>query len=178
MAEKIPMTKECVRHESILRLSLREGDILYDIGGGTGSVAIEAASIHPSLQVYSIEKKHEAAELIRENTRKLNTGNVTVIEGEAAEELTHLPDPDCVFIGGTGGSLAQIMEILTGKKRGIRYVVNAVSLETMEEVRKILQAYSPVRQNAVLLSASDILKTGEYHMLHANNPVAIFSFTI
>ena len=176
--DRVPMTKECIRHESIVRLGLRERDVICDIGGGTGSVAIEAASIHPSLRVYTIEKKPEAAELIRENIRKLQTGNVTVIEGDALEELDHLPEPDCVFVGGSGGELRQIVELLNRKKKGIRYVVNAVSLETMEEVRKILETYNPVEQSTVLLSVSDIQKAGEYHMMHAHNPVAIFSFTI
>ena len=176
--ERIPMTKECVRHESIIRLGLREGDVVYDIGGGTGSVAIEAAALHPGLRVYTIERKHEAVELIRENIRKHHADNVTVIEGDALKELIHLPKPDCVFVGGSGGELTRIVESLAQRKSGIRYVINAVSLETMEEVRKILQHYSPSEQSAVLLSASDIQRAGEYHMMHAHNPVAIFSFTI
>ena len=67
----VPMTKECVRHESIIRLGLREGDIFYDIGGGTGSVAIEASSLDESLEVYTFEKEAGAADLIRQNIAKL-----------------------------------------------------------------------------------------------------------
>ncbi|MCR5474984.1 MAG: precorrin-6A reductase, partial [Lachnospiraceae bacterium] len=59
--DAVPMTKECVRHESILRLGLREGDLVFDIGGGTGSVAIGIASLDPSLRVVTIEKDPEAA---------------------------------------------------------------------------------------------------------------------
>jgi len=70
------------------------------------------------------------------------------------------------------------MEILCSKGSGIRYVINAVSLETIEEVRQILEKYRPADECAVLLSVSDIQKTGDHHLMHAQNPVMIFSFTI
>ena len=174
----IPMTKECVRHESMIRLAVREGDLVYDIGGGTGSVAIEIASLDPGLHVYSIEKKPEAAQLMRENIRKTGAGNVTVIEQDAAQALPSMPKPDCVFIGGSGGRLREIMDILCAKGTGIRYVINAVSLETMEEVRQVLEKYRPSDERAVQLSVSDIQKTGNHHMMRAQNPVTVFSFTI
>ncbi|MBO6016247.1 MAG: precorrin-6A reductase [Lachnospiraceae bacterium] len=176
--DKVPMTKACIRHESILRLGLREGDIFYDIGGGTGSVAIEAAGLHPGLMVYTIEKKQEAAELIRQNIKKSDLSNITVVEGDAARVLGDMPKPDCVFIGGSGGELPLIMEILRSKGEGIRYVLNAVSIETIAEVREIINTYHPRDEEAVMISVSDVHKTGAYHMPKAQNPVWIFSFTL
>ncbi|MBQ9871987.1 MAG: precorrin-6A reductase [Eubacterium sp.] len=178
LRDRIPMTKECIRHESILRLELREGDVLYDIGGGTGSVAIEAAALSSSLKVYTIEKKPEAAALIRENLKNTGTENVTVIEGEAPAALSGLPKPDAVFIGGSGGNLLEILEILTAMGTGTRYVINAVSMETIGEIRELLKDYPAKDERTVMISVSDVREVGSHHLLQAQNPVWIFSFSI
>ncbi len=174
----VPMTKECARHLSIIRLGLKEGDIFYDIGGGTGSVAIEAASLNQSLEVYTFEKNKEAAELIRTNITKLGVTNVTVIEGEAEKELSDMPKPDCVFVGGSSGKLREIIDIIHSKGSGIRLVINAVSLETMEEVRKLSDCYDLKDEETTLISVSNVEPVGSHHMLKGQNPVWIFSFTL
>ena len=176
--DKIPMTKECIRHESIIRLGLKEGETFYDIGGGTGSVAIEAASFDLSLQVYTIEKKKEAVELIRENIKKADVPNVEVLEGDAVDLLVDMPKPDAVFIGGSGGRLSEIVSMLHSKGDGIRFVINAVSLETIEEVREVIKKYEPDDEETVMISVSDVKKLGPYHMLQGQNPIWICSFTI
>ena len=176
--DKIPMTKECIRHESIIRLGLKEGETFYDIGGGTGSVAIEAASFDLSLQVYTIEKKKEAVDLIRENIKKADVLNVEVLEGDAVDLLRDMPKPDAVFIGGSGGRLSEIVSMLHSKGDGIRFVINAVSLETIEEVREVIKKYEPDDEETVMISVSDVKKLGSYHMLQGQNPIWICSFTI
>ncbi|WP_029231679.1 bifunctional cobalt-precorrin-7 (C(5))-methyltransferase/cobalt-precorrin-6B (C(15))-methyltransferase [Butyrivibrio sp. VCB2006] len=176
--DKVPMTKECIRHESIIRLGLHEGDVFYDIGGGTGSVAIEAASLHPSLQVYTFEKKKEAAELIRRNIEKLGTFNVTVVEGNAEKTIADMPKPDCVFIGGSSGKMAEIIDTLHSKGVGIRFVINAVSLETIDETRKIIEKYKHSDEETIVITVSDVKEIGSHHMLQGQNPIWIFSFTI
>jgi precorrin-6Y C5,15-methyltransferase (decarboxylating) len=176
--DNVPMTKACIRHESIIRLNLREGDRFYDIGGGTGSVAIEAASLHESLQVTTIEKKKEAADLIRRNVENTGLGNVTVMEGNAEEVLPALSKPDCVFIGGSGGKLKEIMEILRAKGSGIRCVITAVSMETISEVQALLDTYTLTDVETLVLQVSDVQKAGTHHMLKAQNPVWIFAFTM
>ena len=178
LRDRIPMTKECIRHESILRLELREGDVLYDIGGGTGSVAIEAAALSSSLKVYTIERKPEAAALIRENLKNTGTENVTVIEGEAPAALSGLPKPDAVFIGGSGGNLREILETLTAMGAGVRYVINAVSMETIGEIRELLKDYPAEDERTVMIAVSDVREVGSHHLLQAQNPVWIFSFSI
>ncbi len=175
--DKVPMTKECIRHEALIRMKLKEGDVVYDIGGGTGSVAIEAAGLHPSLKVYTIEKKAEAAELIEKNIEKLHAGNVTLIRGEAPEALYELIKPDAVFIGGSSGALAGIIEAVHSKGSGIRYVVTAVSLETAEEIRKLTESSNISDAECIQLQVNEIHKAGSHHMFHANNPVMLFSFT-
>ena len=178
LRDRIPMTKECIRHESILRLELREGDVLYDIGGGTGSVAIEAAALSSSLKVYTIERKPEAAALIRENLKNTGTENVTVLEGEAPAALSGLPKPDAVFIGGSGGNLREILETLTAMGTGTRYVINAVSMETIGEIRELLKDYPAEDERTVMIAVSDVREVGSHHLLQAQNPVWIFSFSI
>ncbi len=176
--DNVPMTKECIRHESIRRLGLCEGDLVYDIGGGTGSVAIETASLDPSLKVVTIEKNAKAAQLIRKNIKKFGICNISVVDGEAEDVIPSMQKPDCVFIGGSGGKMSRIISLISTKGRGVRYVVNAVSLETMDEVRKIMEAENAADRRAVQISVSDIETVGEHHMLKANNPVTVFSFTI
>ncbi|MCR5419254.1 MAG: precorrin-6A reductase [Lachnospiraceae bacterium] len=176
--DKVPMTAECIRHESVIRLALREGDVFYDIGGGTGSVAIEAASLHESLSVLTIEKKPEAAGLIRRNIEKAHLSNIRVEEGEATDILGDLPKPDAVFIGGSGGKLFEIVEILRAKGSGIRFVINAVSLETITQVKQLLEQYDPKDAQTVVLSVSNLQGIGSYHMLRGADPIWIFSFTL
>ena len=83
-----------------------------------------------------------------------------------------------VFIGGSGGKLREIIDILHSKGGGIRFVINAVSLETIEEAREAVRDLSPSDAEIIMMSVSDIQKAGSYHMLHAQNPVFIFSFTV
>lgn len=174
----IPMTKECIRHESIIRLGLCEGDVMYDIGGGTGSVSIEAASLSRNLKVYSFERKPEAVSLIKENIAKAGLYNVEVIEGDAPDTFEGLPVPDRVFIGGSDGRLSRTIKYLSDRKKGIRYVINAVSLETFEEVKKLMKEYEAADDEIVQISVTGVRKAGGHHLMSAQNPVWIFSFTI
>ena len=176
--DKVPMTKECIRHESIIRLGLKEGDVFFDIGGGTGSVSVEAAALSGTLSVFTIEPKKEALDLIRKNVAKAGLSNVTVVEGTAPEVLRDLPKPDCVFIGGGSGRLREIVDAVHEKGEGIRFVINAVSLETVEEVRALLRETHPEKEEAVLISVSNVETAGNHHLMKAQNPVWIFSFTL
>lgn len=174
----VPMTKECIRHESIIRLELCEGDVLYDVGGGTGSVSIEAASLSRELKVYTFEKKPEAVNLIKENIKKAGLYNIEVIEGNAPDTFEGITSPDKVFIGGSEGRLSEIIAKLSERKKGIRYVVNAVSLETIDEVKKVMKDFEAADEEIIQISVSGVRKAGEHHLLSAQNPVWIFSFTI
>lgn len=177
LRDQVPMTKEEVRILSICQLQLREGAVVYDIGCGTGSVTAEIATLSPSLQVYGIEKKEGAAELTRRNISKMGLPNVTVVEGEAPECLPPLPTPTHVFIGGSSGNLMDIMDYLMALNREIRVVLNAVSLETLAEIRELETRYGlelDVRQ----IQVSRSRKLGSHHLMQAQNPVYIVAFTI
>ena len=178
--DKVPMTKENIRHLSLLELGIREGDTVYDIGGGTGAVAIEAAALHPSVRVYTFERDPAACALIRENVRRLDICGVTVIEGEAPETFADLALPDRVFIGGSGGRLKEMIDQIRCRKAGIRYVINAITLETIGEAMDLIKACEPVAEDVRImqLGSSLVTKAGDYHLLRAQNPVMIFSFVL
>ncbi|MCR5232995.1 MAG: precorrin-6A reductase [Lachnospiraceae bacterium] len=176
--DKVPMTKECIRHESILRFSLKSGDVVYDIGGGTGSVAIEIAAQDPSIRVYTFERKEEAAKLIEKNLNLHGALNVKLIKGEAPEAFKDIEAPDCVFIGGSAGRLDEIIGYLSDKKSGIRYVANAVSLETIEEIRHVVDRHHATEVSMIQISVNNIETVGSHHLFKAQNPVTIFSFVI
>ena len=103
------MTKEEVRTICIAKLDLEKDAVLYDVGAGTGSVAVEAACQDGSIRVYAIEKNPEGIELIRKNVQKLRTDNVQIVEGTAPEALRKLEAPTHVFIGGSSGNLREIL---------------------------------------------------------------------
>lgn len=175
---KAPMTKECIRHESIRRMQLKEGDIVYDIGGGTGSVTIETALLHPTLQVFSIEKDGEACACIRENMANHRCSNVTLVEGEAPVALTNLPEPDAVFLGGCGGRLKEILSTLQKKRNGIRVVMNIVTPETMAEWMEVQREMSVEGEEMVQLTISAFQRVGEHRIPQTRNPVTIVSFVL
>ena len=100
----IPMTKSEVRAVSVSRLELKPEDILYDVGAGTGSVSVEAALLIPRGRVYAFEQKEEGCSLIQANAQRHGVKNITVVQGKAPDTWEGLPAPDCIFIGGSGGS--------------------------------------------------------------------------
>lgn len=176
--DKVPMTKASVRHLSILKLGLNEGDVVYDIGSGTGSIACETALQSDSLKVYAIEMKHEACELISRNADKFTLKNISIIEGKAPAAFDGLEAPDCAFIGGSSGNLKDILDALNSMKRGIRVVINAVSLETMAEIQSVIKEFEISGLEIEQVSVSRSREIGNYHLMTAENPVMIASFTL
>ncbi len=173
---KVPMTKEEVRHVSISKLRLKRDSILYDIGSGTGSIAVEAAALSPDIRVFAIEHKAEAVELIRTNAEKFGVGNVSVIETFAPEGLDELPEPTHAFIGGTGGSMKEILAVLFEKNPGLQIVANAVSYETLQEFLRIEDEFDIEDFKLVQVAVTGTREVGRYHMLKSENPIWICSF--
>lgn len=177
LRDKVPMTKEEVREVSICKLRLTEGAVLYDIGSGTGSIAVEAAGLSDTVQVFAIERKEEAIALIEQNCHKFGVQNVSVVNTMAPDGLSELPMPTHAFLGGSGGRMKEIMEVLYQKNPGLRVVINAISMETICEIKEVLSQYPVTDWDIVQLQANKTKKIGEYHMLQAQNPVWICSFT-
>ena len=174
---KVPMTKEEVRGISLCKLGLHAGDVLYDIGSGTGSIAVEAARLDETIQVYAIERKEEALELIRENCKKFHLASVSIVPGEAPEACRDLPVPTHAFIGGSGGNLREILKLLYQKNKKMRVVANAITLETTGELTALFDEFQVTDEEIVQVSVSRAKKTGRYHLMQAENPVYICSFT-
>lgn len=174
--DKVPMTKEEVREVSICKLRLTDKSLVYDIGSGTGSIAMEMAGLSPDLKVYAIERKPEAVALIKKNKEKFKLDNIEVIEAEAPEGLDELPKPTHVFIGGSGGNLNEILNTLYSMNDSMRIVITAVSLETIAQIKEILSAYPIANEDIVELQVNRSKVIGKYHMMQAENPVWICSF--
>ncbi len=174
---KTPMTKEEVREVSICKLHLTQNAVVYDIGSGTGSVAIEIAGVPGGVQVYAIERKPEAVELLRKNREQFHMDNIQIIEAPAPEGLEELPVPTHAFVGGSGGRLPDILQTLYRKNPHMRIVINAISMETIAELKEVLDTF-PVEEEEILqMQVSRVKKLGGYHLPQAENPVWICSFT-
>lgn len=123
------ITKREIRAMTLSALAPRYGELLWDIGAGSGSIGIEWMLADPSLRVIAIEASVERAARIRRNAANFGVPGLTVVEGEAPAALTGLPAPDAIFIGG-GGSDAGVLEAAIGQlKSGGRLVANAVTTE-------------------------------------------------
>lgn len=175
--DEVPMTKEEVREVSICKLGLSEDSVFYDVGSGTGSVAVETALLSKKIKVFAIETNPLAAALIKKNKEKFGAENIEIIEGKAPDVFDELPVPTHAFIGGTKGSLKSILSSLCRKNPCMRVVMNAVSLESISQMTEVLKDFSVTDDEVVQVSVSKSKKIGNYHMMQANNPVFVFSFT-
>lgn len=170
---KVPMTKSEVRTVSISKLHLTKGAVLYDIGAGTGSVSIQAACTCPDCEIWAVEKKAEAAELIRQNKDLFAADAVTVIEGTAPECMEKLPAPTHVFIGGSTGNMEQILDAVWEKNRSARIVINAIALETISQVLNILKRRKIEPEEILQVSTAKARTLAGYHMMTGQNPVTV-----
>ncbi len=175
--DKVPMTKEEVREVSICKLRLQRGAVVYDIGSGTGSITMEIAGLSDDIQVFAIEKRKEAVKLIRQNREKFQLENIEIVEADAPERLSKLPKPTHAFIGGSGGRLQEILSILYQRNPQMRVVINAVSMETVCEMKEILSLFPMEKEEIVQVQVSRIRTAGDYHLMQAENPVWICAFT-
>lgn len=177
---KVPMTKEEIRVLAVGKLNLTESAVVYDIGSGTGSVAVEIAEQSGSIYVYAIEQKEEGVELIRANREKFHLPNIEIIRGKAPECFMELREnslpPTHAFIGGSGGSLKEILEALYQKNPRMRIVVTAVSLETVSEITELINRMPTEEEEIIQVQVSRARKAGQYHLMQAENPIYICSF--
>ena len=133
------ITKNEVRAAVLHALRLPETGIFWDIGGGSGSVSLEAARLAPDLAIYTIERQAARLAAIKENIRRYRCFSVIPVAGEAPAALTPLPDPDRVFIGGGGPALADIVAAVSRRLRpGGRLVLTGVSAHTIQSGPKIV----------------------------------------
>ena len=104
------ITKKEVRLAILGELSLQPQQIVWDIGAGTGSVSVEIARLCPDSQIFAIEKTGMGTNLINQNSQRFKTKNITSVNGKAPNVLNNLPNPDRIFIGGSGGNIVSILD--------------------------------------------------------------------
>lgn len=170
-----PMTKSEVRTISVAKLHLKNDYIVYDIGAGTGSVSIETALKLSDGTLYAIEKNQEACNLIIENIKKFKTYNIEVINNNAPKGLENLPPPDACFIGGSSGNMEKIIVVLLEKNPSVRVVINAITLESLNEALECMKKYGFKDVEIVCVSVAKARELGQYHMMMAQNPIYIIS---
>ena len=177
--EEVPITKEEVRAIQISKAKLLEGQTVYDIGCGSGSVSVEAAlQVGSSGKVYSVDFDPKAVELTKKNLSKFGVSNVTVILGNALEKISDLSMTDAIFIGGTGGETSDILKLCEAKlKQGGRIVIGTILIETLYSVLSTIEKlkFSSIDITQVTISKSRKTTTGT--MMLERNPVTIISAT-
>lgn len=124
------ITKREVRALTLSSLAPRRGELLWDIGAGAGSIAIEWLLSHPSLSAIAIEGDAGRATRIARNAGRLGVPHLKVVEGAAPGALAGLPAPDVIFLGGGASEAGVFDAALAALKPGGRMVANAVTLET------------------------------------------------
>lgn len=171
--EKGLITKLEARAVSLAKLGLRADSVVWDIGAGSGSVGLEASRIARLGHVWAIEKNTGDAANARENAQRLQATNYTLAEGKAPEGLDAWPDPDAVFIGGSGGELAHLIELCLARlKSAGRLVMNFVTIENLATATGALAA-AGVQWEVTMLSAARSQPILDMHRLAAQNPVWI-----
>lgn len=125
------ITKKEIRVLSLQQLQLRDDSIVWDIGTCTGSMGIEAGRIAKNGAVYAIEKNEPDLANCLENQRKFRV-DMTAIHGKAPERLDEFPNPDAVFLGGTGGNMTDLLATIAARlKPQGRIVLNAATIENL-----------------------------------------------
>ncbi len=177
--EKVPITKEEVRVIQISKARLCPGQLVYDVGCGSGSISVEAAiQVESSGKVLAIDYDENAIKLTKKNVEKFGLSNVSLIHGNAKEKITALEPADAIFVGGTGKDTAEIVELCQDTlKAGGRIVIGTILIETLYAVLQILEKlqFNSVDITQVTISKSRKTSTGT--MMLARNPLTIISAT-
>jgi cobalt-precorrin-6B (C15)-methyltransferase len=177
--EKVPITKEEVRVIQISKARLKSGQVVYDIGCGSGSISVEAAlQIGSSGKVLAVDYDENAIDLTKKNMKKFGVSNISTIYGNAKEKILDLEEADTIFIGGTGGDTKEIVELSQDKlKSGGRIVIGIILIETLYSVLQILDKLQFESVDITQVTISKSRKTTTGTMMLARNPVTIISAT-
>ena len=151
------ITKDEVRAMTLHRLRLPREGVFWDVGGGSGSISIEAARMNPDLTLYAIERKDEELENIKANICKYGCYNIIPVAGNALDVLGSLPDPQRVFIGGNGGQLEGIIKEAADRlPLGGWLVANGVIEKTITLAPKFMKSHGlTVTTSRITFSRTD-----------------------
>jgi precorrin-6B C5,15-methyltransferase / cobalt-precorrin-6B C5,C15-methyltransferase len=164
------LTQSEVRVIALAEMDLGATSVVWDVGAGSGSVAIESAQLAPAGQVFAIEMDPEDYNLLIENSRTFGTENLTPVLGEAPQAWEDLPDPDAIFVGGTGRSVVKLVQSAWSRLRsGGRLVANVASLDNLTSVERALRDLS-VEPRVLMINLSRSQQQFESLRLEAANP--------
>lgn len=177
--EEVPITKEEVRAVQISKARLGSGNLVYDIGCGSGSITVEAAlQVGVQGKIYAVDIDPKAIALTRKNLVKFQITNVETILGDAKQKISSLPMADAIFIGGTGGDTKEIVKLCHEKlKSGARIVIGIILIETLYAVLEVIDKLGFSEVDITQITVSKSKKTSTGTMMLARNPVTIISAT-
>jgi len=171
------ITKREVRAVSLANMKLRSDSVVWDIGAGSGSIGLESARLCPQGHVYAIEKNKADLDIIERNRQKMGISNYSLVHGKAPQNIDQWPNPDAVFIGGSGGELEELIKRCLSQLNKYGWLVmNFVTFENLSvslNVLKELDADWYVSQFQISRSQPIL----HMNRLAAENPVWVVSAT-
>jgi precorrin-6Y C5,15-methyltransferase (decarboxylating) len=169
------ITKSEVRAVALAKLQLPTDGVLWDVGAGSGSLAIEAAGLMPRGMIYAVERNAEQLDCLRENVCRHRADRVRPVAGEAPDALRELPPPDRVFVGGGGKALGAIIRVCLARLgQGGRLVANTATLESALEAHDAVRT-AGWRSELVQIGVARGRAAAGRTRLEALNPVFIVS---
>lgn len=169
------ITKAEIRAVSLAKLKLAAGHVLWDLGSGSGSVAVEASMFVTGGKIFAVEKHPGRLSQIEENRRRFQVANLEVIAAQLPRGLDALPDPDRVFVGGGGRELESILKISAVRLRPLGIVVvNTVLIQSMQTALAVLEA-AGLKTELVQVQVSRGAAMPYGQRLAAENPVWVVS---
>ena len=173
--DKVPITKSEVRAIIMSKLDIHHDSICYDIGAGSGSVTIEMSRLAYEGKVYAIEKNPLAVELIKKNIHNFSAENIELIHAKAPDGLDNILDADKIFIGGSGGELISMMEMIFTSKKNPTIVISAITMETIAQITNIVKLAKEKGYDTEItaVNVSKSKEVGPYNMMIAQNMVFI-----
>ena len=173
--DKVPITKSEVRAIIMSKLDIHPDSTCYDIGAGSGSVTIEMSRLAYEGKVYAIEKNPLAVELIKKNIHNFSAENIELIHAKAPEGLDNILEADKIFIGGSGGELISIMEMIFTSKKNHTIVISAITMETISQITDLVKIAKQKGYDTeiIAVNVSKSKEVGPYNMMMAQNMVFI-----
>ena len=162
------ITRSAVRAATLAALAPLAGEVLWDVGAGSGSVAIEWMLAHPENRAFAVERHPERAARIRSNAAALGVPCLVVSEGAAPDVLADLPAPDAVFVGGGATRDGVLDSCAAALRPGGRLVVNAVTIETQEV---LIARFRSTGGALTALSVAHADRVGAFHGWRTAMPV-------
>lgn len=169
------LTPAEVRAIALAEMDIGPTSTVWDVGAGSGSVAVEAALLASGGAVYAIEMDPEDYGLIAANAERFGAASLTPVLGRAPEAWENLPKPDAIFVGGSGRHISRLVELAFDQlKPGGRIVANLGSVENLAAVREVLQRKAGEMSTLMVNLARGHDQLGSYRF-DAMNPTFLLS---